>query len=77
MPDNELLTPHPFSDALDKLGTSGEGLELTAVKDPQHTSVSLEGAKNVGKGWSLAGGFAWAKDAGYAALGKISWKPKA
>lgn len=67
----------PFHDALDKLGTSGEGLELDALKDSAgHVGVTVEATKDIGKGWTVAGGFQYAKDMGYALMGKVRWTPK-
>ena len=78
MPNDPILsTPTPLHDAIDKIGTSGEGFELDAVRDQSgHAGVSVGGTKNVGKGWSLSGAFQWAKDAGYAVMGKVRWTPK-
>lgn len=81
MPDDELLTnlreiDRPFSDALAKLGTSGEGLELTATRDQSgHVEAAAQGSKDLGKGWSVAGGVAYAQKT-WAAMGKVIWRPK-
>lgn len=67
----------PLHDALTKLGTSGDGLEIAGGRDRAgHVGVSASVTKDLGKGWSIAAAAQWAKDAGYAALGKLSWKPK-
>jgi hypothetical protein len=67
----------PFKDALDKLGTSGEGFELDAGRDAAgHIGATVEATKDLGRGWSVAAAASWAKDLGYAAMGKLTWKPK-
>lgn len=67
----------PLQDAIDKLGTSGEGFELDAARtDAGAVSIEAAGTKYLGKGWSLSGGVAYAQHA-WAAVGKLMWKPKA
>lgn len=67
----------PLHDALNKLGTSGEGFELDASKDQAgHVGVSVEATKDLGKGWTIAGAASYVKDLGYAAMGKLTWTPK-
>lgn len=67
----------PLHDALAKLGTGGEGVELGGSRDQQgHVVVEAEATSGTWKGWSASAAFQWAKESGYAALGKLSWKPK-
>lgn len=68
----------PLQDALDKLGTSGgDGLEFDVGKDAAgHVGASVEASKELGKGWSVAAAAQWAKDVGYAVMGKLKWTPK-
>lgn len=67
----------PLHDALDRLGTSGEGLELDAARDPAgHVGVTVEATKDLGKGWTVSGAASYVKDMGYAAMGKLRWTPK-
>ncbi len=69
----------PLRDAIDKLGTSGDGLELSAERDVRgDTRAQLEATKTWGaeREWSVAAAVAWAKDMGYSAMGKLKWSPK-
>ena len=67
----------PLQDAIDKLGADGDGLEVDVGRDQAgHAGVSLEGSKTLGKDWSVAGAVQWAKDVGYAAIGKVKWTPR-
>lgn len=65
----------PLHDAVDRIGTHGEGFELDARRDKSGAiEGEAEGAKALGKGWSLAGGIGYAKEQWYA-LGKLIWRP--
>lgn len=66
----------PLQDALDQIGTSGEGLVLDASRTQSgQIGVSVEATKDLGKGWTVSAAAQWAKDAGYAAMGKLRWAP--
>lgn len=68
---------HPLQDALDQLGTSGEGLALDASRDQAgHVGVTVEGTKHLGKSWTVSAAAQWAKGVGYAAIGKLRWTPR-
>lgn len=69
----------PFQDAIDKLGESGDGLELhVGADDRGNAGVGLEATKTFGKNktWSASAAVAWAKATGAAVMGKLTWKPK-
>jgi len=71
------MSDTPLHDAIEKLGTSGEGLELDVGKDAAgHLGASVEASKDLGKGWSIAAAAQWAKDFGYSVIGKVRWTPK-
>lgn len=86
MSDDEILTglreisranATPLHDALDRIGTHGEGFELDAARTTDgRISAEASGTKALGKGWTVSGGIQWAKDTGAAALGKLTWTPK-
>ncbi len=67
-------TKTPFGDALGRLGTSGDGLTVTAEKNKQDTEVSAEVSVSPGK-WTMSAAWAYTKDLGNSALGKITWRP--
>ena len=70
------MSDTPLRDALEKIGRDGDGLSLDIEADKDHKSVEFEGTKTLGKGWSISGAVAWAKDTGASVLGKIRWTPK-
>jgi hypothetical protein len=69
----------PLQDAIDKLGADGDGLELSGGRDARGGARGqFEATKTWGaeREWSVAAAVAWAKDMGYAAMGKLKWSPK-
>ncbi len=69
------MSESPFKDALDKLGSGGDGLSITAGHDSKHdTQVTAEVSVSPGK-WTMSAAWTYAKDVGNAALGKITWRP--
>jgi hypothetical protein len=66
----------PLRDAVERIGTHGEGFELDARRDSNgHIEATAEGTKTLGGGWSISAGVAYAKEQWYA-LGKLIWTPK-
>ncbi len=75
MSDDPLSTT--LHDAIDKIGTDGDGLEFDVGRDPEgHAGASVEASKTIGKGWSVAAAAQWMKDVGYSVVGKVKWTPK-
>lgn len=62
-----------IKDALDKLGTTGDG--LTFEGDLKQKKVGVEATKTKGN-WSFSAAWSYAKDLGHTALGKVTWRPK-
>lgn len=68
---------NPIQASIDKLGKSGEGLTLSGGVDGRgNTGALFEAHKELGGDWSISAAAAWAKNAGYSALGKLTWRPK-
>lgn len=66
----------PLQDAIDKMGTSGDGLELEVGRDSRgHAGATFEATKTKGA-WSAGAAVQWVKDAGFAAWGRVKWSPK-
>jgi hypothetical protein len=68
------MSDTPLKDALDKIGTSGDGLSITAVHDKKDTQLAAEVSVSPGK-WTLSAAWAYTKELGNTALGKVTWKP--
>lgn len=66
----------PIKDALDKLGTSGDGLTFEAALTEEKQTIGVEASKTAGT-WTFSGAWQYAKDLGHMALGKVTWRPKA
>jgi hypothetical protein len=66
----------PLQDAVDKVRTDGEALDLLIEKSSKDLKATLEARKEIGKGWSTAGAVAWAKSTGWSAIAKLGWSPK-
>jgi hypothetical protein len=66
----------PLHDAVDRIGTHGDGFELDARRGADGTvEATAEGTKTLGGGWTIAAGVAYAQRQWYA-LGKLIWSPK-
>jgi len=63
-----------IKDALDKLGTSGDG--LTASGSLRDKTASVEASKTAGN-WTFSTAWQYTKDMGNSLLGKITWRPGA
>ena len=70
----ELDARRPFGDAISKIG-EGDGLDILVKADQDGATVTAQGEKTLGKGWSVAGAVAWTKDQ-WAAWTGLSWRPK-
>lgn len=70
------MSDRPISDALDKLGTSGEGLTFTADHNKHDTAIAVEATKTAGN-WTFSGAWEYTKQLGNTVLGKVTWRPKA
>ena len=73
------MSDTPLKDALDKLGSSGEGLDVFIVKEEgaRKPDFGAEVTKEFGKNksWSVSAGVQYVKEK-WAALGKVSWRPR-
>lgn len=70
------MSDTPLRDALKRIGTE-DGFDLGVLKEQGgDPTVTAQGAKRLGKGWSVGGAWEWAKDTGHAVMGKLSWRPK-
>jgi succinylarginine dihydrolase len=65
----------PIKDALDKLGTSGDGFTVIADVSEKSKTVGAEVSVSPGN-WTLSAAWQYTKDLGHAALGKVTWRPK-
>lgn len=68
------MSDTPLKDALDKLGSSGDGLTVTATHDKTDTQLAAEVSISPGK-WTLSAAWAYTKELGNTALGKVTWRP--
>jgi hypothetical protein len=69
----------PIGDAIEKLGSSGDGLSLAGGRDPSgQASASVEATKTFGKNktWSASAAASWVKAKGAGVMGKLKWTPK-
>jgi hypothetical protein len=72
------MSDTPFKDALDKLGSSGDG--LTGTVDFNERTKSVDAGVEVTKtwgNWSTSAAWAYTKELGNTILGKVTWRPKA
>lgn len=63
----------PLQDALDRIGTNGDG--LTAGGDLKSKSAMVEATKTAGN-WTFSAAWQYTKQMGNSLLGKITWKPR-
>ena len=68
------MSDTPIKDALDQLGNSGDGFTFTAAHDKKDTQVATEISVSPGK-WTMSAAWAYTKQLGHTALGKITWRP--
>jgi hypothetical protein len=68
------MSDTPLKDALDKLGTSGDGLTFEAAHSEKDTKVGVEATKTWGS-WSASAAWEYTKQLGNTVLGKVTWRP--
>ena len=66
------MSDTPIKDALDKLGSGGDGFSLGG--DLKSKTIGAEATFTPGK-WTLSGAWQYTKDLGHSLLGKVTWKP--
>ena len=70
------MSDTPLRDAINNFGRQSEWFDFTVLKDEGgEPSVTAEGKKDIGKGWSVGGAVQWANDV-WATWGVFSWRPK-
>jgi hypothetical protein len=73
------MSDTPIKDALDQLGSSGDGLTGSGAFNERTKSLDagVEFTKSWGSSWSTSAAWTYTKELGNTILGKVTWRPKA